>query len=280
VFGLVVSLLVVAAAVGAPWLAPHDPLAQDILHRLDGPTWAHPLGTDSLGRDLLSRIIFGARIALEVGGPAIAIAVVAGGAIGVLAGYKAGAVDHALIVVMDTIQSFPAVVLALGLLALVGASTRNLVFVIAVGFVPNYARVTRALTLVANAAPYMEVERALGSRNGRLLFVHLLPNIVAPVLVLVAMDLPSAITIEAGLSLLGLGVQAPTPSWGNVLSDGFQYVQDSPWAVLDASAALMLVTLGCTLLGETARDLLDPRLAGFTRRRRLGSRRASREASQ
>jgi peptide/nickel transport system permease protein len=272
-------VLVVVAAVGAPWLAPHDPLAEDILHRLAGPSWAHPLGTDSIGRDLLSRIIFGARIALEVAGPAVLLAVVVGGLIGVLAGYVGGAADQALIVVMDTLQSFPAVVLALGLLALVGPSVRNLVLVIAIGFVPNYARVTRALTLAANAAPYMEVERALGCRHSRLVCVHLLPNIAAPVLVLVAMDLPSAITIEAGLSLLGLGVQAPTASWGNVLADGFQYVQDSPWAVLDASVALMLVTLGCTLLGETARDLLDPRLAGLTQGRRARQRRASGEVS-
>ena len=200
--------------------------------------------------------------------PAVLGALIAGLVLGVLAGYVGGWLDNALIVVMDSLQAFPAVILALVLLSLLGSSLGNVILVIAVAFTPNYARVSRALVLALKQNQFVEAERALGASPPRLVLVHVIPNILAPLFILLAMDLPSAITTEAGLSFLGIGVQPPTPSWGVMLSSGFSRVQDSPWGVLTPGLALMIATLGFTLLGETLRDVFDPRLSGVRRWRR------------
>jgi peptide/nickel transport system permease protein len=268
-FGLsVVGALVVLATFG-PTIAPRNPDSIDILSRLSGPSAHHLLGTDQLGRDLLSRLIDGARIALEVAVPAVLCALAIGILLGLLAGYAGGIVDNALIVVLDTMQAFPWVVLALALITLLGPSLTNLVLVLTVGFIPPYARVTRALVLSITKNPYVEAERALGASPFRVGFFHVVPNLLAPLTVLAAMDLPSAIAGEAGLSFLGLGVAQPTPSWGNILNDGFTYVRESPWAVLWPGLTLMIVTLALTLLAETARDIVDPTLSGTRRGRRV-----------
>ena len=267
-FGLAVVAILLAAALVPGLLAPYGADTQDIPARLQGPSLDHLLGTDELGRDLFSRLIFSARIELGVAVPAVFGALVAGLILGVLAGYVGGMLDNILIVVMDSLQAFPAVILALVLLALLGSSLRNLIIVIAVAFIPNYARVSRALVLTLKQNQFVEAERALGASPVRLVVVHVVPNILAPLFILLAMDLPSAITIEAGLSFLGLGVQPPTPSWGVMLSSGFARVEDSPWGVLTPGLALMFATLGFTLLGETLRDVFDPRLAGVRRWRR------------
>ena len=264
---MVVAILLVAALIPGV-LAPYDPDAQDIPSRLQGPSLDHLLGTDEIGRDLLSRVIFSCRIELGVAVPAVLCALVAGLVLGVLAGYVGGWLDNALIVVMDSLQAFPAVILALVLLSLLGSSLGNLVLVIAVAFIPNYARVSRALVLALKQNQFVEAERSLGASPERLVLVHVVPNILAPLFILLAMDLPSAITTEAGLSFLGLGVQPPTPSWGAMLASGFARVQDSPWGVLAPGLALMIATLGFTLLGETLRDVFDPRLSGVRRWRR------------
>jgi peptide/nickel transport system permease protein len=267
-FGLgVVAVLLVAALIPGV-LAPQTADAQDIPARLQGPSLHHLLGTDELGRDLLSRLIFSCRIELGVAVPAVLSALLAGLVLGVLAGYVGGWLDNALIVVMDSLQAFPAVILALVLLSLLGSSLQNVIIVIAVAFTPNYARVSRALVLALKQNQFVEAERALGASPVRLVLVHVVPNILAPLFILLAMDLPSAITTEAGLSFLGLGVQPPTPSWGVMLSSGFARVEDSPWGVLTPGLALMLATLGFTLLGETLRDVFDPRLSGVRRWRR------------
>jgi peptide/nickel transport system permease protein len=267
-FGLTVVAALLVLVVFAPLLAPYDPAQQDIQERLQGPSSAHPFGTDELGRDLLSRIIFGTRVALGVAFPAVIGALLVGLVIGTLAGYLGGRVDGALLVVMDALQAFPAVVLALALVAVLGASTRNVIIVILVSFAPGYARVARALVLSVKENPFVEAERALGAPGARVVLVHILPNILAPLFILLAMDLPSAIAVEAGLSFLGVGVQPPTPSWGVILADGFVRVRDTPWPVLWAGLALMVTTLGFTMLGETLRDIIDPRVAGLRRWRR------------
>jgi peptide/nickel transport system permease protein len=267
-FGLVVVATLLVAALIPGVLAPYDPDAQDIPSRLQGPSLDHLLGTDEIGRDLLSRVIFSCRVELGVAVPAVLFALVAGLVLGVLAGYVGGWLDNALIVVMDSLQAFPAVILALVLLSLLGSTLGNLVLVIAVAFIPNYARVSRALVLALKQNQFVEAERALGATPKRLVMVHVVPNILAPLFILLAMDLPSAITTEAGLSFLGLGVQPPTPSWGAMLASGFARVQDSPWGVLAPGLALMIATLGFTLLGETLRDVFDPRLSGVRRWRR------------
>ena len=274
-FGLAVVLALAAAALFAPVVAPYDHAAQDIVNRLQGPTGEHMLGTDHLGRDLLSRLIFATRIELGVAVPAVLAALAFGLLLGLVAGYVGGRIDNALIVVMDTFQAFPPVILALALLALVGPSLRNLMIVIAVSFAPQYARVARASVLAVKQNPFVEAERALGASSARIVSVHVLPNILAPLFILLAMNIPSAITVEAGLSFLGVGVQPPTPSWGVILADGFQRVRDAPWPVIWTGLTLMVTTLGFTMLGETLRDIIDPRLSGARRATRVRERTAS-----
>jgi len=267
-FGLVVVGGLIFLAIFAPFVAPYDAAEQDIASRLQGPSWDHVLGTDQLGRDLLSRLIFGVRVALSVALPGVGAALAIGLLLGLIAGYIGRKTDNALIVVMDTLQAFPAVVLALTLLALLGASRTSVIIVIAVAFAPNYARVTRALVMTTKQNQFVEAERSLGAGNFRIVGVHIVPNVIAPLFILLAMDLPAAITLEAGLSFLGLGVPPPTPSWGVILQDGFERVREVPWPILWAGLTLMVVTLGCTFLGETLRDIVDPRLAGLRRWRR------------
>jgi peptide/nickel transport system permease protein len=264
-FGLLVVCLLFVVVVAAPVVAPYSPYDQSIVERLQGPSLKHLLGTDELGRDLLSRVIFGARIALGVAIPAVLIAMFVGMLTGLISGYVGRSVDQVAIVGMDAIQAFPAVILALALLAVLGPSLRNVVIVIGVALAPGYARVVRAMTRAAKQNQYVEAEVSLGAGTTRIAVHHLLPNIAAPLFILIAMDIPSAIAIEAGLAFLGLGVPPPSPSWGALLSDGFRYVLISPWAIIAASAALMLTTLGFAMLGETLRDVLDPKLSGTRR---------------
>jgi len=273
-FGLLVVTMLVVFAIFAPFIAPYPADKQDIPNRLEGPSRAHVLGTDDLGRDLFSRVIHGTRVELKVAIPAVLGALLVGLVLGVLAGYLGGRIDNGLVILMDTIQSFPAVILALTLLALLGPSLRNVVIVIAVTYAPSYGRVSRALVLQTKQNPYIEAERSLGASAPRIVGVHMLPNILAPLFILLAMDIPSAIATEAGLSFLGVGVQPPTPSWGLILNDGFSYVRQSPWGIISAGGALMIATLGFTLLGETLRDLVDPRLAGAAEAVRARRRRA------
>ena len=262
---IVVGLIILAVVPGI--FAPYEPDAQTISDRLQGPSMDHLLGTDRLGRDTLSRLIYGVGIALVVALPAVLSALVIGLLLGIVAAWRGGLIDAVLVIVMDVLQAFPAVILALALLALLGPSLRNVIIVISIAFIPNYARVSRALVFSAKANQWVEAERALGASTLRIVFTHILPNILPPLLILMAMDIPSAIVIEAGLSFLGLGVQPPTPSWGAILSDGFQNIMQSPWGVVFASIILMITTLGFTMLGETLRDIVDPRLSGLTRRR-------------
>jgi peptide/nickel transport system permease protein len=267
-FGFVVVAGLCLVAAFAPLVAPYGAAEQDIVNRLQGPSGDHVLGTDHLGRDLLSRIIFGARVELGVAVPAVTAALVLGLALGLTAGYLGGRVDNVLIVIMDSIQAFPPVILALALLAVLGASLRNILIVIAITFSPQYARVARASVLAVKQNPFIEAERALGAHSVRVVGVHILPNIMAPLFILLAMNIPSAITVEAGLSFLGVGVQPPTPSWGVILAEGFERVRDAPWPVISTGLALVLTTLGFTLLGETLRDVVDPRLRAMSIRPR------------
>ena len=204
-------------------------------------------------------------MALVTALPSVVGALAIGLLLGLLAGYLGGWVDNLLLVISDTVQAFPAMILALALLAVLGPSMKNVVFVIIVAFVPGYLRITRAQVMAVKVNPFVEVERALGASPLRIIFVHVLPNVLPTLIILLAMDLPGAITVEAGLSFLGLGVQPPTPSWGVVLADGFAKIRLTPWPVLWSSLTVMLTTLGFTLFGETVRDLLDPRLAGTRR---------------
>jgi peptide/nickel transport system permease protein len=252
-------------AIFGPAIAPYSFSAIDVNATLQGPSLHHLLGTDQLGRDILSRLIFGTRIELEVAVPAVAIALAVGLVLGLLGGYLGGLVDNVVVLLTDTFQSFPAIVLALALLTVLGSSLRNLIIVIAITFSPNYARTSRALVLSVKQNQYIVAERALGASRLRIMSRHVLPNIVAPLFILLAMDTPSAITTEAGLSFLGLGVPPPNPSWGSILADGFNSIFQAPWPVLFASLALGIATIGFLTFGEALRDVLDPRLRGVSR---------------
>lgn len=263
--GFLIVFLFLITVVFAPVLAPYSFEKQDIPNLLKGPSRAYLLGTDHLGRDLLSRIIYGSRIALGTAIPAVSIALLGGIILGLISGYAGGYVDDVIVVLLDSIQAFPAVMLALAILALLGPSLVNEIMVIGFTWIPGYARVTRAQVLAVKQTPFVEAERSLGASNLRILALHILPNILAPLLILAAMDLPVVITFEAGLSFLGLGVRPPTPSWGTILAEGFNYIRQSPWPITWAGLTLMITTLGFTLFGETLRDVLDPRLSGVRR---------------
>jgi peptide/nickel transport system permease protein len=260
--GFLIVLGFMLMVVFAPLLTSYGYAQQDIPSMLQGPSRAHWLGTDHLGRDLWSRIVYGSRIALSVALPSVGIALTAGVIVGLVAGYVGGIVDDITLVILDSLQAFPAVILALTILALLGPSLVNVIIVIGLAWTPGYARIARAQVLTTKQNQYIEVERSLGASQARILSVHILPNILAPLLILAAMDLPVVITFEAGLSFLGLGVRPPTPSWGVVLSDGFNFIRQSPWPITWAGLTLIITTLGFTLFGETLRDVLDPALSG------------------
>lgn len=246
----------------APYIAPYHYTEQDIPNRLEGPSRQYLLGTDELGRDLLSRLIYGSRIALGVAIPSVAIALTGGILLGLISGYMGGTVDDIVVVFIDSVNAFPAVILALAVLALLGPALINEILVIGLAWIPGYARVTRAQVLSVKQNVYIEAERSLGASTGRIILFHVMPNVVAPVLILAAMDLPVVITFEAGLSFLGLGVPPPIPSWGSILATGFNFVRQSPWPITWAGLTLIVTTLGFTLFGEALRDVLDPRLSG------------------
>jgi peptide/nickel transport system permease protein len=262
VLGFVIVACFLFTVVFAPLIAPYDFARQDIPNRLQGPSAKYWLGTDQLGRDLFSRLVYGSRIALGTAIPSVAIALLAGICLGLVAGYAGGRVDDVIVVIMDSLQAFPSITLSLAILALLGPSLVNVILVIGFTWMPNYARVIRAQVLSARETVYVEAERSLGASNRRMLFLHILPNVIAPALLLAAMDLPWVITFEAGLSFIGMGVRPPTPSWGVILSDGFNNIRQSPWPITWSGVVLILTTLGFTLFGEALRDVLDPLLSG------------------
>jgi peptide/nickel transport system permease protein len=264
-----VIVLMVLVAILAPVLAPYNPDTINVTNALAGPSAHHLLGTDSLGRDNLSRVIFGTQVALEVALPSVLGAFLVGSVLGLMAGYLGGLLDKVLVIAFDSVISFPAVILGLALLSLLGPSIKSVVFVIGLSLVPYYARLIRAQTLSERRNQYVKAERSLGASRSRVLRRHILPNVVPPLLVIVAMDIPSAITIEAGLAFLGLGVQPPTPDWGVILNDGFVNIGTSPWEIVGPIVALIIMTTAFTVLGETMRDVLDPRQR-LPRRRLFG----------
>lgn len=258
--GFIIVTIIVATAALSPWITPYNPSALAIQARLQPPTLAHPFGTDQLGRDTLSRVIVGARIALETALTAVGLAGAVGAALGMLAGYGPAWLDHALVLLFDTLRAFPTVMLALALVTLIGPSLVTVVLVVVATFSPGYGRMLRAQTQVLKHSDFIVAAHAVGAGAPRILARHVLPNIFGPLLVLASMDLPVAITIEAGLSFLGFGVRPPTPSWGTVLNDGYVYIGNTPWLILAGGLPLVVSTLGFTFLGEAMRDAVDPRL--------------------
>src|SRR5690606_13676992 len=221
---------------------------------------AHPLGTDNLGRDLLSRVIAGSRIALIVAFCTTFLAMVGGLVLGLMAGYGPRWLDNGLILLFDAVYSFPYIMLALAVITLFGSSLTMVVLVIAITTLPAYARPVRTSTLSVKNSEFVLAERSLGAGPVRILFRHIMPNIIGPLLIIVSMDIPVVITVEAGLSFLGLGVPPPAPSWGRILNEGYSFIRQTPWVVVAGGLPLILATLGFTFLGEALRDIFDPKL--------------------
>jgi peptide/nickel transport system permease protein len=258
--GLVLVLLLVVGAVGADWLTPWSPTALNIRQRLQAPDLVHLLGTDHLGRDILARVLHGGRIALYVSIVSVGVALGLGCLLGMAAGYGPRWLDNALILLFDAVRSFPTVLFALAVVALVGPSLETIMLIVVVTTTPVYGRIVRTLTLSLKSQEFVLAERAMGAGPIRVLAHHVLPNLIGPLLILASMEIPVVIAIESGLSFLGLGVRPPTPSWGSILNDGYGFIRDTPWPVIAAGVPIMLTTLGFTFLGESLRDIFDPRL--------------------
>ena len=259
-FGLLLVLIFFLSAIFAPLFATHDPLAMDIPNRLSGPTAEHWAGTDQLGRDTFTRVLYGGRVALQVALIGVSVSLVVGLILGMLAGFGPSWLDNTLLVLFDTIRSFPTVVLALAAVALLGPSLQLVLAIVIITTIPGYARLARTSTLALKNTEFILAERSLGASTGRMLFRHIMPNVIGPLLILAAMDVPIVVTIEAGLSFLGLGVQPPTASWGTILNEGYLIIRDTPWMVIAGGIPLVLTTLGFTFLGEALRDIFDPKL--------------------
>ncbi len=258
--GLVLVVIIVGSAILAPLLVPHDPNKINVRYRLKGPSAEHWIGTDQIGRDVLSRIIMGSRIALQVALFSISIAASCGLLLGMLAGYGPRWLDSAMVVLFDTVRSFPTIMFALAVVTLVGPSLNTVILVVIVTSIPVYGRIVRTQTQALRNNEFIMAERAMGAGTLRVLGVHILPNVVGPLLIIASMDIPVVVTIEAGLSFLGLGVRPPTASWGTVLNDGYAFIRNTPWLVIAGGVPLILTTLGFTFLGEALRDVFDPKL--------------------
>jgi peptide/nickel transport system permease protein len=258
--GFVIVIALTLAAIFAPWLAPYDPADQKLMDRLEGPTWHHPFGNDELGRDILSRILLGARVSMRVGATVVLLSVIAGVAIGGFAGYIGGKLDtFVTVVVINSLMAFPGILLAIALVAFLGPGLDRMIFALtAIGWV-GYARLARGQVLKVKTLEFVEAARALGASGSTIFINHILPNIVQPILIQASIGMAAAILAEASLSFLGLGISPPTPSWGAMLNDARSHLFDAPHMVVFPSIALVMTVLSFNFLGDALRDWLDPK---------------------
>jgi peptide/nickel transport system permease protein len=259
-FALALVVLQVVLALLAPWIAPHDPLAQVVVRRLRPPDAISWLGTDQLGRDNLSRILHGYRASLAISGGAVALSLAIGGAIGMVAALRRGWTDRIAMRLMDVVFAFPLMLLAIGIVAVLGPRPWTTALAIAVVYTPIFARLVRAPALVVAQSEYVAGARAIGASDTRILLRHMLPNLSSILLVQASLLLSAAILVEASLSFLGLGTQPPTPSLGLMLSEGRNFLMLGPWSAIFAGFAILFLSFGFNLLGDALRDTLDPRL--------------------
>ena len=253
---LVVALLLVAML--APVIAPYDPIDQSLEHRLQPPSLEHPFGTDDFGRDILSRIVYGSRISLRIGLITITIALTVGTALGLLAGYRGGLYDAIAMRLVDLMLAFPSILLAIAIVAITGPGIDNVMLAVSIVMVPQFARLVRASVLSVRETAYVEAARALGARDLRIVFRHVLPNCMAPLIVQSTLSMATAILDAAGLSFLGLGAQPPTPEWGAMLSGGRELLLTAPWVMTFPGLAIFCVVLGLNLFGDGLSEALDP----------------------
>lgn len=261
-----VALLIIVgiaiAAIFAPLLAPANPLEQDYNALLSPPRAGHLLGTDQVGRDILSRVMYGARISLLVGVVSVGVAIVVGAPLGLIAGYLRGAVDEVIMRLMDALIAFPSLILALAIVAVLKPSTVNVMIAIGITYIPLFARLMRAQVLSLRERDYVSAARALGATDLRIMLRHILPNSLAPLIVQSTLGLGFAVLAEAGLGYLGVGVQPPTPTWGSILNQGAALLERAPWISIFPGLAIFILVLSFNLLGDALRDQLDPRLRG------------------
>ena len=258
--GLFLVVFVLISAVGADWWATHEPNQINVRAAFASPSLEHFLGTDQLGRDIFSRVLIGGRIALKVSLISIGVALLIGLTLGLIAGFGPRWLDNILMLFFDSVRSFPTVMFALAVVTLFGPSLVTIMVIVIVTQIPIYGRMVRSQTLALKNSEFILTERAMGAGFFRIIIVHMLPNVIGPLLILASMDIPFVITIEAGLSFLGMGVRPPTPSWGTILNDGYSYIYNSPWPVIAGGVPVILTTLGFTFLGESLRDVFDPKL--------------------
>ena len=259
-----ISVIVVTAffvvGITGDWIAPYDPIKLDIRAKLQGPTAAHWLGTDQVGRDVFSRLLVGTKVASYLAVTAVSISLTIGIFLGMIAAFTSRWVDWSMLLIFDTVRSFPTLMFALAVIALFGPSVNTIIGIVVISTFPSYARLVRTQVLSLRNTEYIEAQRAMGTSLPRILMRHIFPNVIGPVMIVASMDIPLVIGVEAGLSFLGLGVRPPTPSWGTILNDGFSFIRNTPWIVVSAGLPLILTTVAFTTLGERLRDILDPKL--------------------
>ena len=259
-FGLAIILLLIFCALFAEVISPYSPIKQDLMHMFETPSAEHWLGTDEFGRDILSRLIFGARVSLQVGFIAVGIALVVGGMLGAISGYYSGWLDNSIMRVMDVLLSIPQTLLAIAIVAALGPSLMNLMIAVGISAVPTYARIVRGSVLSIRSMEFIEAARSVGSSDLRIILRHIIPNSMAPIIVQSTLGVASAILNAAGLSFIGLGIHPPNPEWGAMLSGGRQYIRDFPHMTLYPGLAIMFTILALNFLGDGLRDALDPKL--------------------
>ncbi len=260
--GLAIVVGILGAAALAPVIAPYSPIDQAFSDQLRPPSWAHLFGTDEFGRDIFSRVLYGARIALAVGFLADGIALAAGVALGLVAGYFGGRVDAVVMRCVDVLLAFPYLLLAMIVVAILGPGLSNAMIAIGIVYAPQFARVVRGAVLAVRGQEFVEAAGAVGAGSGRILLRHVLPNVISPTLVMATLTVGFAIVETAGLSFLGLGASPPTPEWGSMLATGRSYMLTAPWIATFPGLAILVTVIGFNLAGDGLRDLLDPRLRG------------------
>ncbi|MDX1688078.1 MAG: ABC transporter permease [Candidatus Promineifilaceae bacterium] len=260
--GVIIVIVLILVALVGPYVAPYDPVSMDMADRFAPPSLEHPMGTDDFGRDTLSRVIYGARVSLQVGIIAVGIAATVGSFLGMIAGYGNRVLDEVIMRSMDVIFAFPAILLAIAVLAALGKGVENAMIAIGIVYIPIFARIARSSVLSIREEEYIEAARASGATDLRILFRHILPNAMAPLIVETSLSLAFAILAEAALSFFGLSVQPPNPSWGRMLSEGRGYFGQSVWMALFPGLAIMVTVMGFNFLGDGLRDAMDPSLRG------------------
>lgn len=258
--GLWMVLVFIVVAIFAPMIAPYDPIEQNMEIMLDPPSLKHPLGTDEFGRDMLSRIIYGAQISLAIGTVGVLIAVIFGVALGTIAGYFGGWIDSVIMRIMDIFMAFPSFLLALAIVSVLGPGMVNVMIAIGIFSIPNFSRIARSAVISIKSKEFIEATRAMGGTDTRIIMKHLIPNSISPIIVLSTMRIATAIITAAGLSFLGMGAQPPTPEWGAMLSTGREYLRVAPHVSTIPGLAIMFLVLGFNMLGDGLRDALDPKM--------------------